>query len=383
MISLTILLAVVGLAASGTFDKVLNFPSASAANYISFDPELPALTGITVCAWKQGVDQYNGRGFYFSVAVPGSDNEILMGHYKGKHTFFVKGGYTDASTPLPPKGEWFHVCGAWDSETGNAVISINGKVENTAVVKKGEALTAGGMVVIGQEQDSVGGGFDSTQAYVGNLYNINMWDRALTQAEIASMFNKGMCEIFFAGLSGSEPIISYTDILAQKMHGALSLIDGECGVVECPPVEECPEKECPVKECPALFCPEKECPVTDCPDVTCPEKVCSPVTCPVVEKVECPVVEEVECSLPARDCPDIKPHQPTCWKTLENIRFKDDVSIGHIEGDINAAKAVCDASGTCVAISCAERRGAVSCELLTSFGKEKKGAGITSFVYTC
>ena len=383
MISLTILLSVVGLAASGPFNKVLNFPAASAANYISFNPELPALTGITVCAWKQGVDQYNGRGFYFSIAVPGSDNEILMGHYKGKHTFFVKGGYTDASTPLPPKGEWFHVCGAWDSETGNAVISINGKVENTAVVKKGEALTAGGMVVIGQEQDSVGGGFDSTQAFVGNLYNINMWDRALTQAEIASMSNEGMCGIFFAGFSGSEPIISYADILAQQMHGALSVIDGGCGPVEieCPPVEECPEKECPVKECPALFCPEKECPVTVCPAVTCPEKVCPVAECPVVEEVECPAVGE--CNLPPRKCPGIHPHDPKCWKTLEGIRFKDGVSIGKIEGDINAAKAACYASGTCEAMTCNERKGAVSCELLTSFGKEKNGAGMKSFVYAC
>jgi len=34
-------------------------------------------------------------------------------------------------------------------------------------------------------------------------------------------------------------------------------------------------------------------------------------------------------------------------------------------------------------MTCTERRGAVSCELLTSFGKEKNGAGMTSFVYAC
>ncbi|XP_063680157.1 serum amyloid P-component-like [Bolinopsis microptera] len=170
MISLTILLAVVGLAASGTasdtsYNKIINFPAASKANYISFNPELSTLTGLT---------------------------------------------------------------------TGNAVININGKAVITAVVKKGKALTAGGTFVIGQEQDRVGGGFDSTQTYIGNLYNINMWDRALTQAEIASMFNEGICGIFFAGLSGSEPIISYADILAKEMHGDVSVVDGECDVVECP-----------------------------------------------------------------------------------------------------------------------------------------------------
>ena len=373
---------VVGLAASITFNKVLNFPSASAANYISFDPELPALTGLTVCAWKQ--DKDNGRSrYWFSYAVPGSDNELILGDAQGMHKFFVKKIRTESSVLPANKVAWVYVCGAWDSKTGNAVISINGKAVKTDVVKKGEALTAGGMLVIGQEQDSVGGGFDSKQSYVGNLYNINMWDRALTQAEIASMFNKGMCGIFFAGLSGLEPIISYADILAKEIHGALSLVDGECGPVEieCPPVEECPEKECPVKECPALFCPEKECPITECPAVTCPEKVCPVAECPVVEEVECPAVGE--CNLPPRQCPGIHPHNPECWKTLEGIRFKDDVSIGHIEGDINAAKAACYASGICEAMTCTERRGAVSCELLTSFGKEKKGAGITSFVYAC
>ncbi|XP_063686508.1 uncharacterized protein LOC134820217 [Bolinopsis microptera] len=364
---------VVGLAASGTardtsYNKIINFPAASNANYISFNPELPALTGLTVCAWKQ--DKDNGRArYWFSYAVPGNDNELILGDANVSYTKIIK-------------VKWIHVCGAWDSETGNAVISINGKAVNTVVVKKGEALRAGGNLVIGQEQDTVGGGFDSNQAYIGNLYNINMWDRALTQAEIASMFNEGMCGIFFAGLSGSEPIISYADILAKEMHGDVSVVDGECDVVECPPVVECPVVECPVVECPALFCPEKECPVTECPAVTCPEKECPAVKeCPVVEEIECPAKEE--CSLPARDCPGIEPHQPACWKPLEETRFKGGVSIGYIEGDINAAKAVCYASGTCLAISCAEKKGAVSCQLLTSFGKEKKGKGMTSFVYTC
>ena len=54
MFALTTLLAVVGLVAGDGVghNKILNFPAASTANYISYKTDLPAMTGLTVCAWK-------------------------------------------------------------------------------------------------------------------------------------------------------------------------------------------------------------------------------------------------------------------------------------------------------------------------------------------
>ena len=46
----TFLLALSGLVAGEGHNSILNFPSASNANYISFNPGLPSLDGLTVCA---------------------------------------------------------------------------------------------------------------------------------------------------------------------------------------------------------------------------------------------------------------------------------------------------------------------------------------------
>ncbi|XP_063692976.1 low-density lipoprotein receptor-related protein-like [Bolinopsis microptera] len=95
------------------------------------------------------------------------------------------------------------------------------------------------------------------------------------------------------------------------------------------------------------------------------------------EPVDCPA----ECT--PRECPGINPHNPSCWEALEETRFRGSVSIGNIKGGINVAKAACYASGTCEAITCSQRRGVVSCELLLTKGIEKMGKDMISFVYAC
>lgn len=50
----------------------------------------------------------------------------------------------------------------------------------------GGSIAAGGTVVLGQEQDSLGGRFSKSQAYTGKLYGVFVWKRVLTVSEILS-----------------------------------------------------------------------------------------------------------------------------------------------------------------------------------------------------
>ena len=59
--------------------------------------------------------------------------------------------------------------------------SLAQKLANTA---KGQTIPAGGTVVLGQDQDKVGGGFDSKQAYTGKLYGVYVWSRVLDASDI-------------------------------------------------------------------------------------------------------------------------------------------------------------------------------------------------------
>ena len=44
-----------------------------------------------------------------------------------------------------------------------------------------------GILIVGQEQDSFGGDFDATQSYIGELTDLNMWNRVLNETEISSL----------------------------------------------------------------------------------------------------------------------------------------------------------------------------------------------------
>jgi hypothetical protein len=61
----------------------------------------------------------------------------------------------------------------------------NGVLGKTmAVVKNEQEIEAGGTWVIGQDQDSLGGGFETRDSSKGILTEVNVWDRALCSSEI-------------------------------------------------------------------------------------------------------------------------------------------------------------------------------------------------------
>ena len=42
--------------------------------------------------------------------------------------------------------------------------------------------------MLGQDQDSVGGGFDRTQIFHGRLSSVNMWGKVLSESDIAAQY---------------------------------------------------------------------------------------------------------------------------------------------------------------------------------------------------
>ena len=48
-------------------------------------------------------------------------------------------------------------------------------------------IRRGGALVLGQEQDKVGGAFDASQSFIGELAGVNIWDHVKTEQEIMRM----------------------------------------------------------------------------------------------------------------------------------------------------------------------------------------------------
>lgn len=85
-------------------------------------------------------------------------------------------------------GSWHHICVSWENGSGSWEFYKDGDLEEEGdSFKTGYELRQGGTLVLGQEQDSVGGGFDATQSFQGMLTSVNLWDSVLSGTQIQEM----------------------------------------------------------------------------------------------------------------------------------------------------------------------------------------------------
>merc|ERR1711937_823103 len=224
-LALLITLALAAEAGAG-HNQILNFPSGdNIENYLSFQPGFEETSAISVCAWLRKTTEDATR-YWFSYAVPGKHGEVLIGeHDRSQGSFYIQNQRIVTDVGAWPVNVWTHVCGIWDSSSGS-VIMVNGEVAGSEDgVKAGASVRAGGNLVLGQEQDSVGGTFDATQSYQGDMYNVNVWNYALSADDVAAIFNASRCGHAEVEDAAKLP---YSAIYAQGPQGDAGFVDGSC-----------------------------------------------------------------------------------------------------------------------------------------------------------
>ena len=85
--------------------------------------------------------------------------------------------------------QWIHVARTRIKSSGLDNFYINGKLVGSGTTSAGTAVTTNGYLIVGQEADSPGGGFDANQNLDGNIGRISIYNRALTAEEIQQNFN--------------------------------------------------------------------------------------------------------------------------------------------------------------------------------------------------
>lgn len=107
-------------------------------------------------------------------------------------TLYVAGQSTGGTGADISDGEWHHVAATWTSEGGHYAIYVDGKVVSTGTVASGSAIGANGVFVIGDDQDSLGGGFDPEQAFLGDMLDLAVYDAALPAGTIKDIAERGI-----------------------------------------------------------------------------------------------------------------------------------------------------------------------------------------------
>ncbi|XP_051015315.1 neuronal pentraxin receptor [Acomys russatus] len=151
---------------------------------------LPELYAFTVCMWLRSRSGGSGQGTPFSYSVPGQANEIVLLEASPEPMELLINDKV-AQLPLSLKdNNWHHICIAWTTRDGLWSAYQDGELRGS-----GENLAAWhpikphGILILGQEQDTLGGRFDATQAFVGDIAQFNLWDHILTPAQVLGMAN--------------------------------------------------------------------------------------------------------------------------------------------------------------------------------------------------
>ncbi|KAL9972430.1 hypothetical protein ACROYT_G018729 [Oculina patagonica] len=86
--------------------------------------------------------------------------------------------------------KWNHICFTWSNTNGDYKFYKDGAIVGSGTgVNVGGKISSGGITVIGQDQDKLGGGFEADESFVGEVTEVNVWGTVLSESDIVAQFS--------------------------------------------------------------------------------------------------------------------------------------------------------------------------------------------------
>ncbi|XP_034730503.1 C-reactive protein-like [Etheostoma cragini] len=164
--------------------KMFTFPEPSDSAHVRLTTSRQVLSAVTVCL-RFFTDLRRDYSL-FSLANLASDNELLIFNSDSGNTYnyYIKNKVEVFIEQHYKLNTWHSICTTWDSESGLGQLWLDGKPSSRKYISSGSNISGPIIIVLGQEQDSHGGGFDEKQCFVGMMSDVNMWDYNLSPCEI-------------------------------------------------------------------------------------------------------------------------------------------------------------------------------------------------------
>ena len=128
----------------------------------------------------------------YAAGASGGDDLYVNIDDTGQLIFFVAGS-SDSSNALDYNtlldGQKHSLALKWDNVNGDWAVYVDGQLRDsgtglsTGVELAGSSET--GELVFGNDQDTIGGGFDPSQSFHGTFYDVRIWNNARSHSEIA------------------------------------------------------------------------------------------------------------------------------------------------------------------------------------------------------
>ncbi|KAJ7306038.1 hypothetical protein JRQ81_010404 [Phrynocephalus forsythii] len=173
-------------------ESMLIFPNSSTENFVTFTPSFKTeLLELSLCTWVNTNANYLGT--ILSYATEENDNKLVLhgrdaAPRSGIHFVIGDPAFRELPVGRILDGQWHHLCVIWSSIQGRYWFYVDRRVASMgSKFRKGYEIPPGGSLVLGQEQDVPGGGFEPSESFVGFLAGLAMWDRVLSPGEVSSI----------------------------------------------------------------------------------------------------------------------------------------------------------------------------------------------------
>ncbi|KGJ94296.1 DUF6701 domain-containing protein [Colwellia psychrerythraea] len=187
----------------GKVCNAIDLSATGTSDYAVLDKDiLTGKTDFSISLWSQ--TSKTSTQSILSGAGNNSSNELIL--WFTNHTSFrpyLKGTQNGViTTPSIADDNWQHI--VWTREGSQNCLFVDkqlvGCVSLTTLPLNIQSL------ILGQEQDSVGGGFSSSQAFDGLLDELLIFDSAITSDEIASIYDNQNAGLGYDGSTRDCPI---------------------------------------------------------------------------------------------------------------------------------------------------------------------------------
>jgi len=214
--------------ADNSVNLSLRFPEeVSINNYVKLNPDFSKLgTSLSICTWIKIFRNSREVHFWFSyAAVPSKTNEILLSDYDG--LWLGSTGYNWKPVVML-KNEWYHYCFTWSGATKLMDIYLNGVLVKSQQSSASNIHSApGNVLILGQDQDTMGGSFDVKQSFGGDIHQLNVFSRKLRLEEVAAMYFNGRCSPVPSSLV-YDVALSWETFLGAERYGDVKEVPAEC-----------------------------------------------------------------------------------------------------------------------------------------------------------
>ncbi|TNN75770.1 Pentraxin fusion protein [Liparis tanakae] len=168
----------------GLSGRSLVFPYETDFSFVALLPQKEmALSAFTLCLRVATELPEERQVILFAYRTADYDELNVWREKDGRVSFYMSGD--GVSFQLPPLTTFrTSLCLTWESSTGLSAFWVEGRRSAYQVYKPGHSIRPNGTVLLGQDPDKDLGGLEAVQSFVGEVTDVNMWDRVLPRSAI-------------------------------------------------------------------------------------------------------------------------------------------------------------------------------------------------------